>query len=109
MIKLFDGFHVDVPLVVLIILLLLCWQVLYLSQKNGKLDLSNMLRDDAGKESGLRLAMLGAFAVSSWALMWDTIQVGSLDWRIFLIYSATWSGAPVFAKLIEKWNGGVSK
>jgi cbb3-type cytochrome oxidase subunit 3 len=95
----------DVPLVVLIILLAAATFVLWKAQQRADFDLANMLRDDSGKESPLRLCVLGAFAISSWAIMKDTLRTEGADPQLFLIYCATWSGALVFVRIADKWDG----
>jgi hypothetical protein len=98
--KAFDG-----PFLVLLVLLAGLAGMLWRAQANSKLDLANMFKDDAGKESGLRFAILGAWVFTSWVLM--ALAVGKSDYIVqaFTVYLLFWSGAPIAAKLIEKWNG----
>jgi hypothetical protein len=100
----FDG-----PFTVLLFLLGGLGVMLYVAQHKGKLDLSQMFKDDAGKESGLRFAILGAWIMSSWLLMSDTVNQKQGDPTLLGIYLATWSGSAIFARLIDKWNGEIGK
>jgi hypothetical protein len=95
----------DAAFLVLLITLAVIFDALRMAQKGGKLDLARMFKDDAEKESGLRLALLGAFAFSSWALMYDTYSAKKVSAVILAIYLATWSGAPIFSKALDKWDG----
>jgi hypothetical protein len=96
---------VDLPALVLMLLMSLALWVIWRAQRNGKFDFSEMLRDENGKPSGLRLSVLGAFAVSSWVLMREALEAGPLDPQVYFVYLATWSGALVFVKGVEKWDG----
>ena len=95
----------DVPLLVLIVLLAATGVILWLAQKRDDFDLANVLKDESGKESALRVCTLGAFAFSSWSVMKDTLRTEGIDPQIMLIYCLTWSGALVFVKFADKWNG----
>lgn len=96
---------VDLPAVVLVALLLVSAWVLWRAQKSGRYDLGNMLRDADGKESAQRLAVLGAFAVSSWYLMRAGLASAELNSELYWAYLVTWSGSHVLIKAIEKWDG----
>ena len=96
----FDG-----PFTVLLFLLAGLAIMLYVAQHNGKLDLAQMFKDDAGKESGLRFAILGAWIMSSWYLMADLVSQKQGDSMLLGIYLATWSGSAVFVRALERWDG----
>jgi hypothetical protein len=96
----FDG-----PFTVLLFLLGGLGIMLYVAQHKGKLDLSQMFKDDAGKESGLRFAILGAWIMSSWYLMADLVSQKQGNAMLLGIYLATWSGSAVFVRALEKWDG----
>lgn len=93
------------PFVALLVMLYLVFDALKLAQQGGKMEISNIFKDEAGKESGLRVAILGAWALSSWYLMADLTLQKSGNAVLFAIYLATWSGAPVFVRALEKWDG----
>lgn len=98
------------PLLVLAAMLVGMAVILWRAQMRSDFDLAQMLRDGENKPSAMRLAVLAALAVSSWALMRDVLRPGGADPTIYLIYCATWSASPVLAKAIEAWaavRGGV--
>jgi hypothetical protein len=99
----------DVPLVLLIVLVLASVLLLWWAQGQqdtpSKFNAANMLRDENGKESVLRYTAALGFAWSSWALMKDVLRPEGVDPQIFLIYCVTWSGALVFVKFADKWDG----
>jgi hypothetical protein len=98
------GAAFDGPFAVLLLLLSALGLMLWKAQKSGKLDLSAMFKDDAGKESGLRFAILGSWIFSSWALMSMAVSKhGDLVMAMGL-YLLFWSGAPIAAKILEKWE-----
>jgi uncharacterized membrane protein YeaQ/YmgE (transglycosylase-associated protein family) len=95
----FDG-----PFTVLLILLAALGAALWMAQHRGKLDMANMFKDDAGKESGLRFAILGSWVISSWYLMASAVKEGA-SMGLLGTYLLFWSGAPIAARLIDKWDG----
>jgi hypothetical protein len=96
----FDG-----PFTVLLILLAGLAGMLWTAQHRGKLDLAQMFKDDSGKESGLRFAILGAWIMSSWTMMALVVAKSDQIVMVFSAYLLFWSGAPIASKLIDKWNG----
>src|SRR5262245_60474086 len=84
---------------VLAVILFMCAQ--RGKEKGADFDFRRMLTDDADKPSMLRILAVGAFFVSSWVLMRDAISINGADSTVLAIYLASWSGAPVVAKLIE--------
>ena len=97
----FDG-----PFMVLLILLAGLTLALWVAQSRGRLDLARMFQDDAGKESGLRFAILGSWIISSWVVMADQVSQKQGDPMLLGIYLAVWSGTPIASKIIDKWSGG---
>ena len=95
----------DVPLVLLVVLLAGTVVLLLWCQRQPNFNVANMLRDENGKESALRFTALLAWAWSSWALMKDTLRPDGVSEQVFLIYCVTWSGALVFVKFADRWNG----
>lgn len=96
---------INPPFVALLVMMYLVFDALKIAQSSGNFSTANMFKDDTGKESGLRVALLGAWALSSWYLMADlTLQRGGST-TLFALYLATWSGAPVFVRVLEKWDG----
>lgn len=92
------------PALMLLILLWLMMFVLWRAQKREDFDLANMLRGDEGKESPWRLCTLGAFAISSWALMTEVLS-NRLTPEVWWGYLLTWSGAIVMLELAKRWSG----
>ena len=98
--------NVDLPAIMLALMLLLAGFVMWRAQKRSGFDFGNMLRDESGKESGVRIGVLVSLAVSSWTLMNHALLAGpSINPQIFGLYVFAWSGALVFVKAADKWNG----
>jgi hypothetical protein len=74
------------------------------TQARDDVDLAEMLKDDAGKYSFMRLAGMGCFASMTWVLMSEAVS-GSKDVLVTLFqwYGVIWSGSAVIAKGIEAW------
>lgn len=106
-IKVITG-YLDVPAMVLLLLLLAGWKVINLAQQRPDFDFSNMLKDDAGKESALRMGIFISLAISSWFVVYDTIHNKQGDSQVLLVYLCVWSGAKVADKLADavlaKWS-----
>lgn len=96
---------VDVPSLVLALLMVMAMLVACRAQKRADFDWAGMLRDDGGKESALRLAILVAIAVSSWVLMRASLSQSTDLVQILWAYLIAWSGAPVIRELAAKWTG----
>ena len=89
---------------VLFLMLVATWFIIKRAHAGGKFDFGNLLRDEEGKESGLRLAAIGSFAISSWVIMQLTVTAAITE-TYYGIYLLTWSGSAVLAKAIEVWKG----
>lgn len=100
--------YIDIPAVVLGMMLFASWFMIRSAQKRTDFDFGNMLKDECGRESAIRVAQLVALAFSSWFVMYDTIHNKMGDPTILLIYLGVWSGAKVADKLadalIAKWT-----
>jgi hypothetical protein len=100
--------QLDLAGLVLVGLLGVMIVTLILAQRSPEFNIQQMMLDDNGKVSFLRVAGIGAFAVSSWVVMKDTISSGGANPMIFWGFVGVWSGAPVAGKLIEalslKWS-----
>lgn len=100
--------YIDIPAVVLGVMLTAAWGMVHSAQKRPDFDFGNMLKDENGKESSTRLAVLVAMCFSSWSLMYDTIHNKEVDRYALLIYLVVWSGTKVAEKLsdaiIAKWS-----
>lgn len=94
----------DVPVAILCILILGAVFVMVRAQRRDDFDFAEMLKDENGKPSGLRMALLGSFAISSWGFAYETVN-GGREWWVWAGYLGTWSGALVFKELASKWNG----
>lgn len=100
--------YMDIPAMVLLVLLFAGWGVVKKAQSRTDFDFAQMLKDDNGKESVSRLGALTAIAVSSWAVMYDTIHSQAADHAILGIYLAVWSGTKIADKFADaflaKWS-----
>jgi hypothetical protein len=98
--------NIDLPAIMLFIMLLLATYVMWKAQKKEGFDFGNMLRDENGKESAVRIGVLVSLGVSSWTLMNHALLAGAeISEGIFSIYVFGWSGALVFVKVADKWSG----
>jgi len=98
--------NVIVPLVLFIIIFLgLVW-VTHRAQKSGKLEVSQFLQETDGKASFMRIAGGVALAAMTWVMAVEAIN-GRLTHELFFVYGFTWSGALVFVRLADKWNGSL--
>lgn len=98
--------ELDVAAVTLVAGLL--WIMLVLrAARIGGFSWAGALKDDAGKESALRFAVLVALVISSWLLMYVSLNVikNGDDMQalfpFFATYLAVWSGAKVVEKLLD--------
>lgn len=98
--------RVLIPLVILFLLLGIAWRLITLAQRKDGFQIEQMFTDEAGKVSAARFLALLAFAISSWAL---AVQVFSatLSPELYFYYLAAWSGALVFTKFADKWDGSL--
>jgi len=100
--------YIDMPALILVLMLSAAWGMIRSAQKRADFDFGNMLKDENGKESAMRLGVLAAIAFSSWYVMSDLILSKAGDPTILLIYLVCWSGSPVALKLgealVAKWT-----
>lgn len=100
----FDTFNgLDIPSIVLIALLIAGAFVMYKAQQKDNFDFSQMLVDDSGKPSAMRLAVFVCLAASTWALI-KVIMTSSdpkESFNFFMAYIAVWSGAKIVEKLLD--------
>lgn len=89
---------------VLFALLIATAIIVYKAQNSTAFDFGNMLRDEEGKESAVRLAAFGAFAVSTWVIMQLTITA-AISEAYYALYLTTWSGSVLLSKFLEIWKG----
>ena len=96
--------RVDIATVAGVILGFGAYSVLKSAQRRKDVDLVNILRNADGKFSFLPTAGIGAFIISSWALMHDTLANTStnVQWIAYLLF---WSGVPIANVLANKWDG----
>jgi hypothetical protein len=100
--------NIDLPAIILFIMLLLAGYVMLKAQQKEGFDFGNMLRDENGMESAVRIGVLVSLGVSSWTLMNHALLAGGeISEGIFSIYVFGWSGALVFVKVADKWNGSL--
>jgi len=103
-IKAWSEANIDLPTVVLIVMLGFSVQIVRLAQRNGKVDFSEMIKDDTGKASALRLVVLGAFAISCWVIMHESLVAGQVSSELFLGWLGIWVTAALGGKGIEAWR-----
>jgi hypothetical protein len=98
--------RVLIPLLILFVLLGIAWRLLTLAQRKAGFNIEQMFTDEQGKASAARFLAMMAFAISSWAL---AVQVfaATLTPELFFYYLAAWSGALVFTKFADKWDGSL--
>lgn len=100
--------RLDVPALMLFFVCLLIIVVLWRASRAQDFKFAAMLKDENGKESALRFGVFVAIAVSSWSLMRVTSAAPLTSEALVQVtwaYLFTWSGALVFVKALEKWNG----
>lgn len=105
---LFNAFAFDkvIPLVALIVMLSIFAWLFAKAQEKDSFNLQEMFQDEAGKVSAARVIAFMAFAISSWDLM--AARLGNAaDPQQYTAYLFAWSGALVFVKLADKWDGSM--
>jgi len=95
----------DVPLLMLALLMIASLVMLALANRKPTGMIGQMLQDETGKPSVLRLCVLWGFNVSCWVVMRDTLRPDGADASIFAIFVAGTFGSHVAVKIGEKWNG----
>lgn len=105
---LFNAFAFEkiVPLVALVAMLTgLVW-LLAKAQQQADFNIAQMLLDENGKASASRAIAIGAWAFTSWDLMSARLS-GTHSYEDFWGYLFAWSGALVFVKFADKWDGSM--
>ena len=105
---LFNAFAFEkvVPLVALTVMLVGIAWLLNKAQKKDGFNIEQMLTDETNKPSAARVLAFGAWAVSSWDLMSARLSGASSAEHIWG-YLFAWSGALVFVKFADKWDGSM--
>jgi hypothetical protein len=98
--------RVIIPLVILAVLLAIAWRLLTLAQRKDGFAIEMMLTDETSKPSAARFLALMAFAISSWYLA-ARVFSGTPDPVEYFYYLCAWSGALVFTKFADKWDGSL--
>lgn len=102
------SLNIDLPALILFVMLLMAAFVMWRAQSRRGFDFGNMLRDENGKESAVRIGVLVSLAISSWYVMNHALLAGAnSNPQIFGLYVFAWSGALVFVKAADKWNGSL--
>jgi hypothetical protein len=86
----------DLPAVVMVAMLLIFIWTLYRTQQQADFNFADMYRGDDGKPSTGRVVAVGAWVVSSWVVMQDTLDA-----------VPTWSAAKPLEKFADKWDGAL--
>lgn len=101
------GYNIDAPALSLFFGSLITLYVVFAAQRRNNFDWGNALRDDSGKESALRLAIFVSIVVTSWLLIFISMNVikdgKDLEqlYPFFVTYLAVWSGAKVAEKALD--------
>jgi hypothetical protein len=105
---LFNAWTFD-KLVPLVTLGVMVWAIAWMlarAQAKPDFHIEQMFWDENDKTSASRIIAFFAFAVSSWDLMAARLS-GTSSAQQYWGYLAAWSGALVFVKFADKWNGEV--
>jgi len=96
---------VDFPAVILLVMAIMGAWVVHQTQKNpnNNFDFADMLRDEMGKPSALRLALFPCLAVSSWVVMYTVVQTKTIDLWLIVFYMLVWSGAKIADKMVDAY------
>lgn len=93
----------DIPSIVLIVLLVAGGFVMYKAQQKENFDFAQMLTDDSGKPSAMRLAVFVCIAASTWVVI--KVVMSNTEpketFNFFMAYIAVWSGAKIVEKLLD--------
>jgi hypothetical protein len=98
--------NVVIPLLILLALLGFAWAMLSRAQRKDGFNVEDMFRDETGKVTASRVIAFFAFAVSSWWIAVGRLS-GKTEDQAFFYYLAAWSGALVFIKFAERWDGSL--
>lgn len=99
----FGGWAIDVPTALLLVMFALIAWIVWRAERQG-LNWADAFRDDSGKASFMRLAMMVALMISSWQVMSTTLRVQpSLDLveRLSEFFIVVWSGAKIVEKIVD--------
>lgn len=96
---------IDFPATVLLVLVLMGAYVVYKTQTdpNNNFDFADMLRDDSGKPSALRLMIFPCMAISSWVIMYVVVSKQAIDLWLIVLYMLIWSGAKIADKMVDAY------
>jgi hypothetical protein len=94
-----------IPILILLLITAMIWLLISRAQRDPGFDIANTLRDEAGKESSVRVLTFGAFAVTSWGYAVSAFALPQYFSDVTLYYLAFWSGSPVALELAKKWDG----
>lgn len=99
-------FTIIMPVIILTALVgIICWLIVRAQSREG-FRFEQIFIDENGKSSSTRFLALMAFAISSWYMAVKVLTAAEASSE-FLYYLLAWSGALVFSKAAEKWNGSV--
>jgi hypothetical protein len=106
--SLFNAFAFEklVPLGALIVMAIGIGWLLMKAQQKPDFRIEQMLLDENNKASAARVIVFGAWAISSWDLMAARLG-GTHSAEHYWGYLFAWSGALVFVKFAEKWDGSM--
>lgn len=102
-----SGISISPAELILLLLVGLSVVVAFRSQAQADFDWAEIIRDDTGKLSAYRLAVIISLVVSSWVLIYltmhavhDNEDIDSLfNW--FALYLGVWSGSKIIDRLFD--------
>ena len=95
---------VIILLSILVCMAIAIWMLISRAQNDPSFDISNVLRDESGKESSERLITFACFAVSSWVLAVAVFALPNLLTEIFITYCVLWGGTAATKEVAKrKW------
>ena len=94
---------IDFPALILLFMLASGLWVVRQAQKRKDFDFADMLKDETGKPSALRLGIFVCMFITSWVMMYLTIDK-TMAPMYFVWYLLIWSGAKVAEKAILVWG-----
>jgi uncharacterized protein YfaQ (DUF2300 family) len=105
---LFNTFAFDkvIPLVALVAMLSIFAWLFAKAQQKDSFNLQEMFQDETGKVSAARTIAFMAFSISSWDLMAARLS-NAADPQQYAYYLFAWSGALVFVKFADRWDGSM--
>lgn len=83
-----------------------CFYTAVRLQSRKDFDFADMLVDDSGKASAVRLGTIVSMIITSWVMIYVTLSKtqGDVITGVFALYIGIWSSAKVAEKAIDAWS-----